>query len=101
MAKSSKHDPLEAAKVVADEAKKTSPPPAPAPVPRAVPVVKAKAAGPVNTPKSYRVKKDVRVSWRGSLTNMTAGKIIQEHCYGGAEGVAALRASGVELEEMS
>ena len=116
MAKSVKMDPLEEVKLVSDPKKRISaPPPAPKKSraatkaekddtwedePAPAPLPKAPAVDP-NPPKRYRVKKSRMISWRGSLTTIAADSIISEHCYGGPEGIEALRRNGVELEEVS
>ena len=102
----SKFDPLEQAKVVADKAKKlpvapkakkmSVPEPAPAPAPKTpAPAVAATLS------KTYKVKATKMVSWRGHLTTIREGTIIRDHNYDGPEGIARLRDSGVELEELS
>lgn len=96
-----KHDPLEEAKV-SDKKKAVTKPNQPEVSESAasVPVIAEQA--PKSPPtKTYRVVKDRLCSWRGHLTTMKAGSIVDERFYGGADGVQLLRNAGVELELIS
>lgn len=92
-----KHDPLEAAKLNPKGPKKAPPPPAPEPV-VAKAVEPAEPPPPAAPSARYKVTARKRISWRGCITWLDAGAIIDPRGYGGEDGMVKLRAQGVEME---
>jgi hypothetical protein len=101
----SKHDPLEDAKVSDKKKIVVKPKPMEADATEVSEPVTTMVAdqSPKASPsaKTYRVVKDQLCSWRGHLTTMKAGSIVNERFYGGPDGVQLLRNAGVELELIS
>lgn len=115
-----KFDPVEEAKIEAPSVKPAAPrrnvkeaepppapaakaevkpqPPVPAPPPASVPP--QATAAQMASPK-FRVVKEARISWMGSITYLSKGSMVLASAYGGAEGVAKLVAQGVELEPVN
>lgn len=50
--------------------------------------------------KKYRVRVGKNLSWHGSITHFPPGTIIEESSYGGGAGIARLKDSGLDLEEI-
>lgn len=117
---SSKYDPLEDAKVVHKEEKKpgwfgkkkdepegsvdqeAAPAAQPAPAAPEAPKAEEKpaVAPEVSPSKKYRVLKDKVFSYRGNVTTLKAGVVVDERGYGGPGSIDKLKDAGVELEEV-